>query len=333
MQNPEPSTESAPANPPVRRVRRIWVVLAALILIIVVGASAGYFSGQSLRSQRADALKTAQDTEQFNLAVAEMQQGDYKMAIERLNNVLQNEPNFPGALEKQEEALAAVNATPTPLPTETPIPSPTPDVSKAEQLLNQAMQEFTDKKYPDMVTTLLTLKTQIPDYEPVRVDGLIWLALRYNGVHLIQDTNRLTEGLYYLDLAANYAPLDRDAVKQEDFARVFLGLYQDAYYYETKDIEKSMNFFEQVVAMRPYYTDNLIKDYGDMVITNGKASKGPCAAQDIYSAQEQLIPLLDNYAPFAQAYTQAQQDCTASLPVPTATSEATIEEPTVTPNP
>ncbi len=77
--------------------------------------------------------------------------------------------------------------------------------------MNQAQQQFTDKKYPDMITTLLQLKTHIPGYEPVRVDGLIWLGLRYNGVHLIQDTNRLTDGLYYLDLATNYAPLDKEA--------------------------------------------------------------------------------------------------------------------------
>jgi tetratricopeptide (TPR) repeat protein len=312
MQNPEQSSDLAPNNPPIRRVRRIWIVLAAFLLVVVAGATAGYFSGRSLNSQREQSLTHARDTEQFNLAIADFQAGRFKTAIERLNNVLQNEPDFPGALEKQQEALAAVNATPTPLPTETIVPSPTPDVSRAEQLLNQANQQFTDKKYPDMITTLLTLKTQIPGYEPVRVDGLIWVALRYNGIHLIQDTNRLTEGLYYLDLATNYAPLDRDAAKQEEFARVFLGIYQEAYYYRTKDIEVSMKDFKQVLAMRPYYTDNLIKDYGDIVIANAEATGSPCGALEIYT--NNAIPQLDNYDTFTKARDQAQSDCASSYP-------------------
>jgi tetratricopeptide (TPR) repeat protein len=329
MQNPEQSPELGPKNPPVRGVRRIWIVLAALLLVVIVGAGAGYFSGQSLHSQREQALTHARDTEQFNLAITDIQAGRFKMAIERLNNVLQNEPDFPGALERQEEALAAVNATPTPLPTETPIPSPTPDVSKADQLLNQAKQQFADKKYPDMITTLLKLKTEIPSFEPVHVDGLLWAALRYNGVHLIQDTNRLTEGLYYLDLATNYAPLDKEASGLADGARTFLGLYQDAYYYRTKDIEVSMTDFKQVLAMRPYYTDNLIKDYGDIVIANANATGSPCGALEIYT--NNAIPLLDNYDAFTKARDQAQHDCDASHPAPTATLEATTEVPTATP--
>jgi tetratricopeptide (TPR) repeat protein len=331
MQNPEPSIESVPTNPPVRRIRRIWVVLASLLLVLVVGGSAGYLSGRSLHTQRAQALLSAQDTEQFNLAVTDMAQGKYQMAIERLNNVLQNEPNFPGALDKQKEALAAINATPTPMPTATPIPSPTPDVSRAEQLVNQAMQQFTDKKYPDMITTLLTLKTQIPGYEPVRVDGLIWMALRYNGMHLLNDTNRLTEGLYYLDLATNYAPLDRDAATQEEKARAFLGVYQEAYYYRTKDIEISLKDFVQAVTMYPYYTDTLIKDYVDILIQNGEATGTPCGTLEVYTNPAFALPVLENNATFTKARDQAQHDCDASHPAPTDTSAAATDVPTATP--
>ncbi len=198
-------------------------------------------------------------------------------------------------------------------------------------MINQALQQFTDKKYPDMITTLLQLKTQIPSYEAVRVDGLIWLALRYNGVHLIQDTNRLTEGLYYLDLATNYAPLDKEAATQEEFARVFLGLYQEAYYYRTKDIETSLKDFVQVVTMRPYYTDTLIQDYGDMLIQNGQATGSPCGTLGVYTNPAFALPILENYAPFTKARDQAQSDCDESRPAPTDTPAAATDVPSPTP--
>jgi tetratricopeptide (TPR) repeat protein len=339
MQNPEPSSELAPSTPPTRRrVRRIWIIPAVLLLVVAVGASAGYFSGQSLHSQREQALSHARVAEQYNLAIADFDAGRYKTAIERLNNVLQNEPDFPGALEKQQEALAAANATPTPLPTDTPVPSPTPDVPRAEQLLTQAKQQFTDKDYPAMITTLLTLKTENPGFQPERVDGLIWAGLRYNGVHLIKDTNRLTEGLYYLDLAANYAPLDSEADAQAKFAITFLDLYQDAYYYRTKDKEVSMKDFVQVAGMRPYYRDNLITDYGDIVIANAAETGSPCGAVEVYTNPLFVLPILEGYEPFTTARDQAQRDCDASRPtavpteVPTAMpTEVPTEVPTTAP--
>ena len=77
MQNPEQSSELAPNNPPIRRVRRIWIVLTAFLLVVVIGASAGYFSGRSLNSQRDQALTHVRDTEQFNLAIADFQAGRF----------------------------------------------------------------------------------------------------------------------------------------------------------------------------------------------------------------------------------------------------------------
>jgi tetratricopeptide (TPR) repeat protein len=321
MLNPENPPVIESNTPPVRRrIRRVWAVPAALLLLVVLGAAAGYFSGHALLSQRQQALTLAQDTEQFNLALNDMQAGRFRMAIARLETVLQNEPDFPGAAGKRQEALAAINATPTPQPTETPVPSPTPDVSKAEQLLNQAKQQFTDKDFPGMIKTLLTLKTEIPGFQTVRVDGWLWMGLRYNGVHLIKDTSRLTEGLYYLDLATNYAPLDFDAAEQEEFARTFLALYQEAYYNRTKNIEISMKDFKQVVGMRPYYRDNLIEDYGDIVIANAQAIGSPCGAVELYNNPDFTLPILDSYEPFTEARDQAQRDCDASAPPPTPTT-------------
>jgi tetratricopeptide (TPR) repeat protein len=308
MTNQEPTPVSEPVPARKRRISLVWIFLGALILIVAAGSIAGYFSGQSVYAARQQADLLTFDLEQFQLAKTDIASGQYRRAVERLESILKNEPDFPGAEELKTQALAAMNATPTPFPTATPVPSPTPDAPRAEQLLAKAAQQFTDQQYAEMISTLLTLKVEIPGYRPERVDGLLWVALRYNGVHLIKDTNRLTEGMYYLDLAANYAPLDREAEEQINFATNFLALYQSAYYYRNKDIEKSWKLFDQVVGIRPYYSDTLIKDFADILVQNGDAlvNDDACAAWWYY---EQALARMPDYEPAVKGNDYAKGNC------------------------
>lgn len=315
MSNLEPTPVSEPVPARKRRINLIWVFLGALLLILLAGSVAGYVSGRNLYTTRQQAVILAFDIEQFQISKTDIADGNYRRAVERLEAILKNEPDFPGAEELKSQALAAMNATPTPLPTSTPVPSPTPDAPLAEQLLAKAAQEFTDKKYPEMIGTLLKLKVEIPAYQPERVDGLLWVALRYNGVYLIKETNRLTEGMYYLDLAANYAPLDNEAEAQIRFATNFLAIYQSAYYYRNKDIEVSLDYFRQAVAIRPYYSDMLIPDYADILVQIGDSlmSEHPCEAWWYY---EQALAQVPNYEPAVKGYNDAQANCGQSFSIP-----------------
>lgn len=315
MSNLEPTPVSEPVPARKRRINLIWVFLGALLLILLAGSVAGYVSGRNLYTTRQQAVILAFDIEQFQISKTDIADGNYRRAVERLEAILKNEPDFPGAEELKSQALAAMNATPTPLPTSTPVPSPTPDAPLAEQLLAKAAQEFTDKKYPEMIGTLLKLKVEIPAYQPERVDGLLWVALRYNGVYLIKETNRLTEGMYYLDLAANYAPLDNEAEAQIRFATNFLAIYQSAYYYRNKDIEVSLDYFRQAVAIRPYYSDTLIPDYADILVQIGDSlmSEHPCEAWWYY---EQALAQVPNYEPAVKGYNDAQANCGQSFSIP-----------------
>jgi tetratricopeptide (TPR) repeat protein len=315
MSNPEavPVPEPPPARK--RRLSLLWVFLGALLLTLLAGSVAGYFSGKTLFAERQQTEILAFDLEQYQLAKADFAAGKYRRAVERLEAILKNEPDFPDAEKLKGEALAALNATPTPLPTETPVPSPTPDAPRAEQLLTKAGQQFVDKQYQEMIVTLLTLKAEIPGYQPERVDGLLWVALRYYGVYLIKETNWLTEGMYYLDLAANYAPLDGEAEAQIQFATNFLSIYQSAYYYRNKDIEKSWHLFATAVTIRPYYSDTLIPDYADILVQNGDAlvHQNACAAWWYY---EQALLQVPDYEPAVKGRDYAIENCDGSFPSP-----------------
>jgi tetratricopeptide (TPR) repeat protein len=316
MSNPEsaPVREKSPARK--RRVNPAWVFLAALLLAMVGGAVAGYY-----KKEQEQAKTLLWDSEQFQLASQDILAGNYSLAVERLDEVLKNEPDFPGAADLREQALAALNATPTPFPTKTPVPSPTPDAPRAEQLLAKARQQFADKQYEEMVRTLLTLKVEIPDYHPERVDGLIWAALRYHGVDLIK-SNNLAEGMYYLDLAAMYAPLDKEALDQIDSARYFLNVYQSAYFYRTKDIEVSLGFFRTAVSLRPSYTEKLVPDFVDMIIRNADelVHTNACAAWDMYNEALEWDP---NNEQAIAGRDYAVENCGYFEPIPIETAAPT----------
>jgi tetratricopeptide (TPR) repeat protein len=315
MSNSEPTPAIPPSPAPRRGIRRIWIFLGIFILAVAAGAVTGTVAGKNLHDQRQAASVAAFNLEQYQLAAVDYQDGNYKRAVERLESVLKSDPGFPGAAQLREKALTAMNATPTPLPTETPVPSPTPDAPRAEQLLAQAKQEFVDQKYVDMIETLLKIKIEIPSYQPERVDGLLWVGLRYQGVHLIKETNRLAEGIYYLDLAANYAPLDNEAQAQITFALNFLSIYQSAYYYRNKDIEKSWKYFAQAVSIRPYYSDTLLHDYADVLVQNGDAivHQNACAAWWYY---EMALAQVPNYEPAVKGRDYAIENCGENAPAP-----------------
>jgi len=324
MSNSDTTPLVEPNPAPKRRINLVWIFLGVLLLIVVAGSVGGYISGQALHAERVQADVHTFDVEQFQLAGEDFIAGNYRRAAERLDAILNNEPDFPDAAQLREQALLAIDATPTPLPTETPVPSPTPDAPRAEQLLAQAKQQFTDKDYPEMIKTLLTLKVELTGYQPERVDGLLWVALRFNGVHLIKDTNRLTEGMYFLDLAANYAPLDQEAMDQLATARNFLAVYQSAYYFLNKDIEVSLGYFRDAVAIRPYYTDRLIRDYVDIVVQNADAlvNQNACGAWTLY---EEALGKIPDYEPALKGRDYAKENCDESEPVPIQTAEPTLE--------
>jgi tetratricopeptide (TPR) repeat protein len=315
MSNSEalPTGESLPA--PKRRIRWGWIFLGALVLAVVVGAVGGNAAGSALREITQASDLQAWDTEQFILAESDYRAGNYSVSIQRLEAVLKNEPDFPDAANLREQVLAAMNATPTPMPTETPVPSPTPDAPRAEQLLAQAKQQFTDKNYTEMIKTLLTMKVEIPAFQPERVDGLLWVAYRFNGVYLLKFTNRLSEGMYYLDVAAMYAPLDQEAVNEATAVKYFLAVYQSAYYYRNKDIEVSLKYFFEAYSARPSFTDRLVTDYADVIVQNADQMAGQnyCRAWGFYEEALRLVPDLETAI---KGRDYAKENCGESDPIP-----------------
>jgi tetratricopeptide (TPR) repeat protein len=321
--SPLAANGSAPASHLKRRI--LTGAIAVLVIALVAAAGGGYFAGTRAKVQAQQSAVEAQAREQFNLALEDMRAGRYAFAQQRLQYVISLDPKFPAADAMLAQALKGLNATPTVTPTATPIPTPTLDLPRAQQLMSQAQQQFQNKDWAGMVETLLSLRAAIPDYQPTRVSGLMYVALSGEGAALI-DKGQLEQGIYDLDLAERYGPLDYKTSQRRDWAKLLLKVYQAANLYFQQDWQQSVSYFAQAYSMAPNYGDTIqkypqaLQKYGDQLMGKGK----PCDAAPEYQAAVNIQPSNSTYQKDLEA---ANSGCQAQQ-APPPTSAAPTSEPT-----
>ena len=139
---------------PWRMVTLIGII--ALVLIGLLSAYAGYASGISERKAAEVALTTEKAKEQFDLAVQDINEGQYQRARQRLEYVAQLDPNYPDLTNRLAEVLARINATATPTPVPTPTIAPTVDTRGVEGMFSQGQQLVANGDWTGAIETLLT---------------------------------------------------------------------------------------------------------------------------------------------------------------------------------
>lgn len=355
---------SAPPAPPpaVEKSRRpFWrsaAFLGFIALLLIGGLSAlfGYQSGIGLRRAAESTAVASQLQTQFNLAVQEADKGEYYRARQRLEYIIQNNPNFPGITELLAQVLVRLNATstptlmPSPTPTLIPLVTAIPDAN-ASPLDNQFAQarQFLDNSYwSDAISTLLMIRKADPTYHAVDIDGMLFLALRNRGMDKIGKLADLEGGMYDLALAERFSPLDTQAQNYKIWASLYI---TGASFWEL-DWAQAVSYFAQIAPQLPGLTDGsgmtAIERYRRSLIGYGDflMNEDACASIDQY-----LLALSISPDPAVEeALVNAEQECnpqdedqdeTGDEPpppptevVPTATEEAPPPvEPTPTPTP
>jgi len=313
----------APADQSLGRSRlrnRVVTAAAMLLVLALIGAIAGgFFTGSRARTQAQQSALEAEARGQFDLAIQDLRAGRYAFAQQRLQYVLNLDPNFPAASAMLQQALLGLHATPTPTPTATPIPTPTLDLPRVQQLMGQAQQEFQSSDWAGMIHTLLSLKVSVPDYQPARVNGLMYVAFSEEGVSLINQ-GELEQGIANLDQAELYGPLDNKTSQRRQWAELLLNVYQEANIYFTSDSKQSVADFAEAYSMAPNYGDILqeypqaLQKYGDQLMGKNK----PCEAASEYQAALNIKP---NDSGLQKALDSANSSCTAQqAPPPTASA-------------
>ena len=261
---------------------RLWrglILLSLAALLVIAGASAygGYLSGIEQRTSLEATQVHREVAEQFELGLQDVNSGRYEVARQRFEYVIQLDPGYPGVTDQLALVLLELNTTATPTAVPTPTLTPTVDLRGAEELFSQAQVLLADERWSEAIETLLKLRKDEPSYQAVKVDSMLYVALRNRGVQRILAEADLEGGTYDLALAERFGPLDVEASNMRTWADLYV---TGASFWEL-DWAQAVNFFGQLVPVAPNLRDSsnltateryrlaTIK-YGDFLAENGE---------------------------------------------------------------
>ncbi|MFC1997310.1 hypothetical protein ACFLXI_06860 [Chloroflexota bacterium] len=234
----------------------LWGLLGMILLgiFIVAGSFMGYQQGISDRTgYEATQVAVAID-EQYEMGVQDLEAGNYEVARQRFEYVIQINPNHPGVIDRMAEVLLVLNATatPTPAPTPTapPANTPTPDLRGEEELFVHAQNNIVEEQWDVVIETLETLRKLNPAYKAIQLDGMFYVAYRNRGARNIGAGN-LEQGIYDLTLAERFGVLDTEAIGYRTWARYYI---TGASFWGV-DWAQAIYYFEQVAPQYPNMHD------------------------------------------------------------------------------
>jgi len=299
------------------RWRSVLIGIVGVIVLLALAGFGGYQSAIATRTQAKEQLVSKQLMDQFQLALVDEQFKHYDDAKQRLNFIIQNDPSFPGAQTEMTKLLIIMSV---PTATQTPTLTPTPDVRGQQAMFTTAQQLVAAGNWANALTELDQLRKKDPSFNAAQVDGMYYYALRNYGVDLITKQGNLEGGVYELDLASRFAPLDHESKSLYDGAE----LYIDAASFWQVDWATAANELAQVYTAYPAMWDGTMsaaqryqiaaERYGDQLF----ARSSFCDAVKQYQAA-QGIGNMDQTA--SRNFTQAYIKCyppTAEPVVPVA---------------
>ena len=341
--------QSTNIEPPVKSKRTKFILLGVLgmIILIMLGAGVGYASAIRARMVEEKNQILVVASTQFELGLADQREGRLETARKRYEYVLSIYPDFPGVTEKLVEVGLAIGETQTGQVVETEIPQEeipvvtpvaTKDTTSVSILFNQANNQLNAKDWDGLFTTIEKMRYIDPEYEPVKTDGKLYMALRNRGITQIQAGN-LEPGLFSFAMATQIAPIDEQAESYATWARMYLkaasfGLVDEF-------LGESVRLFSELHAMVPNLRDSsgitVSQRYAQALVNLGlylQRNQDYCGAVPLFQQASGIFPLpsLAQLIPQAEEYCNNPPETATSMPEnQEAPAVEVTEEPT--PNP
>lgn len=327
--------DTASAKPPRKGIGKkgLLAILAGVLMIllfIAAGAFLGYRSALEMRQAKSNEMRATVAKEHFMAGLVAQSNKQYEIAKLQFEEVIRQDPTFPGAQDKLREVLMAMSIvnTPTPAPTVAlPTPSPTPDTRPQEEIYNQALLQYVSKDWAGLFTSIDSLRRIDPSFHAVEIDGMLYMALRFRGVDKILLEANLEGGLYDLALAERFGPLDVDALGYRNWARLYLN---GASFWDA-DWERVMQYFEEIYPYFPNMRDAsgmtaseryrlAARNQGDKLMVDGD----PCAAYEFYQKSLNAVNDPEVQTKSEEAYLACYPPTPTVTPTPLVTETPTV---------
>ncbi len=328
-EQPEPARKKG-------RGKWIWLGILIMLVIAALGTGYGYLSAIKARTVAEENQKLEIATTQFVMAQQDQANGNLKMARQRLEYVLQVYPEYPGITDKLAEVMLALSlansnaAEPQPTLEVVATVVPTKDTSQVSVLFVQAQNQLAASDWPGLLETVNKMRDIDPSYEAIKVDGMYYYALRYNGIRKV-NAGRFEPGMYYFAMAERIAPLDVEVESVKAWAQ----MYQIAASWYGVNWQKAADNFYTLYQQMPNMIDaegvtakqryvNSMEGIGDnlmLIYDYCNAATQYSAAKDIL-VSDQLLAKIQ----------QAQEYCANPPMTPTPTVDPNAPVPTPTPD-
>lgn len=333
--NPAPmmSEKKRPFQSKSRLFGLFLIGLAVLIAWFLIVGFAGWRSGETIRDARISEAMSEQVARQKELAQTNFSEGNYQLALLRLNWVIEQTPNDAEALSLKQNVensmLILFTPTPTPeatlRPTQTPLPTPTPGlISSPSDELQRIRRLMATKDWETAVSAITKFQREFPSYERQETDTFLYDAYLELALDMINSED-VERGMYYLAQAHQLGDLSQDMLDYETWAELYL---QGLSFYGA-NWDAASYYFRDLCLAAPFYQNScsrlqeVLVNFGDQ---QGVAQEW-CPAQELYreAAQYDFVPGLDD------KLSQAQEMCLAATPTPEAPTIDELDELTPTP--
>ena len=243
-----------------RKKRRPIAVLSiisifVMIMIVALSASLGTYQGKNQYKFNATATNYSYLQIQLGLALEDIENKDYSIALQRLAYIYETNPSqFEMAKDLSSQINSILNVTNTPIPpTEEPTiaMTPTPDLRPADEQFEHVKLAMAASDWEQALEFCLNLRNNNPDYRVTEIDQMVYVSLRMLGIQKIIDEGKFESGIYDFALAEQYGVLDFYAVNLGVWANYYL--LGNSFWLAYPEIAAS--YYGQVAGAMPHLTD------------------------------------------------------------------------------
>jgi tetratricopeptide (TPR) repeat protein len=305
--------------------RIVGVILIAMALLLGLYTLIAYFAWQSGTTLRTEELRQEQEQEigiQLERAEEDIAAENFRLALRRVEWILEQDPQREEALRLQAEAEDALARQSTPQPTATasldvaptrPITTAAgedPDTVVAFRRLERLVE---DEAWEDAIPAITAFQSEHPSFRRRETDELLYSAYVSQGVDLLYG-EQVELGIYYLDQAKKLGDLTQEVRDQEQWAE----LYLSGIGYYGVNWEVTLFYFRDLCAAAPFFHDacDLLHEalvaYGDQYA----AQQEWCPATSLYQEAYRL----DDTSGLAEKLGNAREACAAATPTPEPTT-------------